>query len=417
MQRRYARVWTVGRWLSLAVSAQLAGVLLAPVAHAQNPVFQSFFFAVCGGSPTGALATRCGETPGGTGNISGDSEDSLNPSQFLAVNQAALARARLTSKQVQERLEKTREQPDEASGSIARRWNIFAHTNFENIERDQTDLQRGFDSDRLGLEFGFDVRLSDGGLVGALLTYEETDTDFDPDQPGVNFDPPDNDGETDADGVSVTLFASRDLGKKMWLDGSIGYGQTNHEFTRNSVFQESTRTVSQTNVGAVGDADGDEFFAGAGFGYDYGPRAFGGSVYGRLNYIRSEVDGFAESDPSGLAMLVGDETRRSFLGTLGWRGSYVFSTSWGVFIPHVRIEYEHDFEDDAASAAASYVLDSGRNLFGLAGDDPDSDYFNGAAGFVVVMPKGWNVFLDLEIQTGHSRLDRQRVTAGFRKEL
>ena len=397
-----------------ALVVLLAGTTLSPEVYAQNPVFQNFFFDVCGGSPTGALATRCAETPAGTGNLSGDSEDSLNPSQFLDVNRNALDRARLVNKQIQERMEKKRANPDAAQPP---RWGVFGHLNFESLERDETTLQRGFEADRSGFDLGYDVRTSDRGLFGLLLSYAQTDSDFDADQPGVNFDPPDSDGSTDADGLSFILYTSRDFGKSAWLDGTLGYGRTEYDFTRNAVFQESTRTLAQTDVGAEADSESEDLSVGFGLGHDHGRGAYGGSFYGRLNYIRTEVDPFTERDPSGLAMEVREEDRSSFLGTLGWRGSRTFSTSWGVVIPHVRIEYEPEFEDDPQTANARYGLDAAQNIFRLEGDSEDTDYFNGATGVSFVMPRGWNAFLDLEVLMGHSFLDRRRVTVGLRKEL
>lgn len=391
-----------------------AVVASAPTAEAQNPQFQNFFFNVCQGSPSGALAARCGETTGGLGDLSGDSEDSLNPSQFLEGNQASQARARVTTKDVQQRLESKR-----GADSGAPRWGLFGHFNLESLDRDATALQRGFDSDRSGVQIGADYRLSDRAFVGALLSVENTDTEFDPDAAGTNFTPATNDGAADADGISLTVYGSRSLGATMWIDGSLGVGQTDYEFARNAVFQESTRSVAQTDLAGLGSADGDEFSAGIGFGHDYTRDAFSGGAYVRANFTQTDVDRFVESDAAatGLAMDVAERTRRSMIATLGWRGSYTFSTDWGVVLPQLRIELERELEDDPDSVDASYVLDTAQSVFTLAGDSPDESWVNAALGVMIVAPNGWSLFVDGELLTGHDYLDRQRFTIGARKEF
>ncbi len=59
------------RLAPFACRAAVAGILLAAAeARSANADFQAFFFQACS-TPSGALATRCGETPGGLGNLSG----------------------------------------------------------------------------------------------------------------------------------------------------------------------------------------------------------------------------------------------------------------------------------------------------------------------------------------------------------
>lgn len=64
---------------SIIGAATLGVALASSGARADNAPFQAFFFSVCGGA-SGVLAARCNETPDGLGNLSGDSESSLNPS-------------------------------------------------------------------------------------------------------------------------------------------------------------------------------------------------------------------------------------------------------------------------------------------------------------------------------------------------
>ncbi len=396
---------------------------LTPAAWAQNAAFQTFFFDVCAANPTGALGARCAETVDAAGNLSGDSESSLNPGQFLAVNQSALARTRVTGKEVQGHLEEKRTERSKPAGAgqgtsvDVPRWGVYTHGAFESLERAATVLERGSEADSMGVQLGFDYRVSDRAFIGLLLSSDSTDSEFDPDEPGVNFTPPPNDGDGAVDSASLTFYASRYLTDKVWLDGSVGYGVSDYEFVRNAVFQESGRMVPQTNVTASAETDGTEVTAGAGLGYDTQKGGYSGGLYGRLSFARTEVDGFTETDLSGLQMGVDDETGRSLVATLGWQGSFAASTSWGVVLPQFRVEYEHEFENDVETVTTRYLLDPSRTTFQLTGEAPDEDFINVAAGLVIVAPRGWSLFFDYEVLAEHRLQDRGRLTVGLRKEL
>ena len=57
-------------------------LLLATSGQAANAPLQDLFFAACV-NPQANLAVRCAQTTGGLGDLSSDSESSLNPSQGL----------------------------------------------------------------------------------------------------------------------------------------------------------------------------------------------------------------------------------------------------------------------------------------------------------------------------------------------
>lgn len=406
-RRRRRRVWP-------SIFAGLLAGAICP-AHAQDAEFQAFFFAVCTGSPTGALAARCAETPGGGGDLSADSEESLDPSQTLSLNSSALARARAVGKEIQARLEQGRDSRD--GGSPDSRFSALVHARWEGVDREATAAARGLDGDLWGAQFGFDVRLSDDSFVGWLFSYDRGESEFDADQPGVNFTPPANDGTTDADSLSVTFYGSHRFSESTWIDGSLGYGRTDYDLRRSSVFQESSRVVPQTNVNALAETDGEQIAAGIGIGRDGSRGALGGGVYGRMNLVRAEIDGYRETDGSGLQMRAEGETHRSLSAILGLQGSHTSSRSWGVLIVQGRVEYEREFEDEAQSVTTRFVLDADGTAFDVTGDEADQDVVNAAVGLLFVLPRGWITFAEVEVLAGHAFLDRQRATIGLRKDL
>jgi uncharacterized protein YhjY with autotransporter beta-barrel domain len=408
-----------------SLSAAIAGVLLAaPQAQAADPEFQDFFFDVCL-SPTGALATRCTETPAATGDLSGDSESSLNPSQNLSHNQPAIGVAQTRSKEARERGEKLRDDDGEAASDAAVAAGPFSllvnlHGTWFDRDADPTiDSERGFDGSSEAAEVGFDYRLSDRTVLGAIVGFERMDYDFDTEAAGVNFIPASKAGEADSDNTYLTLFASWSVGKRGYLELAGGYERNDGSYRRNSVFQESTRTVAQTNVIVEGDADGDVQWASVNGGFDIDRGAFNFGPYAGLTKTRATVDGYTERDlnGSGLNMTFAETKRDSLLGHAGLRASYVASTGFGIVMPQFRVEYQHEFEDDAQDAIAQFALDSSGTEYQLLGDEGDTDSINAGFSIAFVLPNGWMPFFDYSVLLEDDDLDRQRATLGLRVEF
>ena len=397
-------------------------------AFAANAVFQNFFFDACV-NPVGELATRCGETPGGTGDLSGNSESSLNPSQALSSQAAAMGRAREKTKKASNAVAQIRDMDAdkqqaglaEAGGLAIGPFSLLLNGRYTwfDQDRDRDDRERGYDGDIWGAELGFDYRVSDQTVVGGFLGYENTDADYDKDEAGVNFTPQSDSGTIDGDSYSITLFGSHNFSEQLFVEGSAGYSYTDYTFERNVVFQESTRTVAQTNVRAKGDTDGHQYWGSAGIGYDFYRDALTVTPYARATYVRSTIDNYTEKDPtnSGLQMRVNVDSRTSVTTDLGVSASYAKSTGWGVLVPHVRAEWEHEFEDDAQDTSSFYQLDANRNLYDLEGESPDTDYFNLGAGVSAIFPNGWMGFVDYEGLVGYEELSKHRLTVGLRVEL
>ena len=287
------------------------------------------------------------------------------------------------------------------------------------FERDSTSRERGLDGTTWGPQLGADFRLSERAFVGGLFTYERTDSTFDSDQPGRNFTPPKNDGDTEANGYGLTFFGSYDFDEHWYVDGSFGGAYTDYTFTRRAVFQETTRTIPQTNVRGREDTDGWEINGSAGAGYRWGWEALSLSPYLRLAVVHARVDSYEEDDEtgSGLAMEIDDTDQTSFTSVLGLRASYAWSTAWGVLVPQARAEWEHEYARDAEEIDTRYVLDPAGNDFPVRGDSPDRNYANLGASLLLVLPNGWMPFVDYEALVGHSFYDRHRLTFGLRAEF
>jgi outer membrane autotransporter protein len=409
------------RTLPLAIT----GILLAaPQARAANADFQNFFFGVCAGTPTGVLAARCAETPGATGNVSGDSESSLNPSQNLAHNQPAISTAQTRSKEARERGEKLRDEgPGEEGVQVAAGpWSLLVNVHGTWFDRGAgalPDVVRGFEGDSRALEIGFDRRMSDRLVLGGIAGFERMDYDFDAEAPGTNFTPAAVAGTAENDNTYLTLFASWSVGEAGFAELSGGFETIDGSYRRNSVFQESTRTIAQTNVQAEGDADNEVTWLSFNAGFDHASGAWNLGPYAGLTWTRSKMDAYTERDlsGSGLNMSFSGTSRESLLGHAGLRASYVASTRSGVVVPQLRVEFQHEFDNQSQRVAASYALDSAGTQYLFASSGGDRDSVNAGLSIAFVLKNGWMPFFDYSILLGNDDLDRQRATLGLRVEF
>ena len=311
-------------------------------------------------------------------------------------------------------------QADAPPAVTSGRWSLLLTGEGETFDRDRdaADQERGSEGDTWRLQIGADYKLSARAVVGALLGYEQSDSDFDADQAGANFTPAANEGGQETDTFSITLYGSLNLTDRLYVDAAGGVGITDYEFQRTPIFQESTRVTPQTLDVTNGDSDGHEYTATVGLGYDFsrGPWSFGPYLRGR--YTHTEIDSYRESDNgTGLALNVSIEDDTSLASTVGARTSYVMGFSWGVLVPHLRAEYEHEFDNDRLSVTTSFVQDPANNQLTREGDTPDQNYFNVGGGLQFILPNGWMPYVDAESLLGYEDLNRFRLTFGLRKEL
>lgn len=396
---------------ALALSA--ACVIAAP-AQAADQAYQDFFSSACPSAPGGSnLENVC--LAAATG-ISGDSESSLNPSQSLSSNDGPLARAQEKTREARDRAEESRNEDKRATAVQLGPFSLLAHGRGAWFERDAGANERGYEGDAFGLELGLDRRLSDQTLVGGFLAYERSKTKFDT-VAATSFAPPGNAGDTKANSFSAVVFGAYTPSENFYLEGALGFGISDHTFRRNAVAQDSNSTFT-IPVMAEGDTDGREYWASVGAGYDiYRGKASLGP-YLRVTYARSEVDAYTEKDvnASGFAMNIGKAERTSLTTSLGVQASQSISYTWGVLVPQLRVEYEHEFKNDPQAVNAAFVAVPGV-IFPLLGDDPDRNYFNLATGLQFILPNGLMPFVELEALLGHRDMDRYRLLLGLRAEL
>ena len=400
----------------------MCALTVPSAARAQLSALDQFLTDACTGGAVGAeLAARCAEADrGGTFELSGDSEGSLNPTQTLRQNEANLQRARAQERTVQQRLEARRA---ESRGGRATSGldglGFLLGGNVATIDYEARRGERGFDGTNGGIQALVDYRLNDRALVGFLFDWNRTEHDFDEDQDGTNFVAPSDDGSMESDVYSFTLFGSVRPIEAVFVDLSVGGGFGEYEFQRNAVFQESTRTVAQTNVRTEGTPDGWHANVGATAGYElaHGPILL--APYARFHFVHNEIDDYTERDlaGSGLALDVESVERESLTTALGLRGSYAIGTPIGTLSPNFRIEYEHEFRRDRERVATAFAQDATGQSLTVSGASPDRDYFHLGVGFAWLLPYGIQAFSEYATILDHDEYSRHQWNFGVRAEL
>lgn len=390
-------------------------------AGAQNAAFQDFFFAACG-SATGLLAQRCAQTDGGQGDLSGDSESSLNPSQALSGTDSAFLAAQQRVQELGETLGQKRDGDGAAPRLTLGPWNLLLNAHGTSVDADRDpnrERERAYELDEIGLDLGVDYRINDRLVVGALFHWADSELSFDREADGVNFSPAADAGSIDGDAYGVTAYFSSLVGDSAYIDGSVGQTRLQLDLARSAVFQESNRVVPQTAAVTSAETDSDQFVATLNAGYSINSGSWELAAFLGLSYIAIAVDDYAEADlsDSGLAMQFATGDRDSLFGHVGMTTSRPFSMDNWVLLPQLRLEYVEELSADTTQATARYLQDGAANLLALEGLGEDTSRFDLAVGVSAILPNGWIPFLEYQQSFGMGDLDRYSVVAGLRVAL
>ncbi len=397
----------------------LTGLLLASQsATATNDALQGLFFAACN-NPTGALAERCAQTTDGLGNLSGDSETSLNPSQVLSGHQQGTRE--LLSRNQQGPSEEHNEEAPATTIEIGD-WalGVSAGRSWESFDREQdVDNERSYDADGSWAALTLDYSFSADTQMGFMLSAERDDLTYGGNNVGRNFTPPNSAGRVESDAIGGGLFLTSWLTDHVYVDAKVGMSQGDRKYRRNSVFQESNRVVAQTNSVTEGETDIESTWASIAVGADWQRGAWTLGASAELSYVSTEIDAFDEKDLSntGLAMHFDAAKQSSDELRINLSAQRAISTDFGVVVPFARVGFIGGFNGDEVKISSRYLLDGSNNELEVVTDEADESYYVGNLGVTLVMPNGWMGFIEGEYWGGYEDLHRGSISIGIRAEL
>lgn len=304
----------------------------------------------------------------------------------------------------------------EPSGEIGgefERWGFFATGTLGRGKSDGEGGRGGYDFDTAGLTAGVDYRFSDQLVGGVSLGYANHDSDL---RGGL--------GALETRGWTVSGYATWFNQSNWYLDGVLSYGNNDYKLDRRLAYSITALDGSRTVIDqrARADTDGSLLGTAVSFGRDFQKGPWNFSSYLRGNYSRVDLDGYEERmlegrPGAGLALRYDARTLNSLTSALGGKATYIMSRDWGVLMPHLQVEWEHEFRDDAAQLIATFVHDPTRTQMEQRGSAVDTDYYNVGIGLSALFPGGRSAYLYYEQLLGASRLSQGTLSIGARFEF
>jgi outer membrane autotransporter protein len=292
------------------------------------------------------------------------------------------------------------------------RWGFFASGSIGRGEAEAGSINPAFDYDINGLSAGVDYRMNDRMIVGAALGFTQQGTTL-----------PGSDGSVDTKGWSASAYSTFYQQNNWYADAVMTYGKNSFEMQRHikytlPLFGGGFTTVDQI---ANSDADGSLLSAAFTFGRDFQKGGLAIGPYGRLMYTRLDFDAYDEillsGNGSGLGLHVAERSLTSIASVLGSKFAYSHSTDWGVLMPHLQIEWEHEFKDDPQTIQASFIYDPTGTPISVTGDPLDKSFFRLGLGLSMILSKGRSGFIYYEKMIGRDKLDQDNLSLGLRMEF
>ena len=312
--------------------------------------------------------------------------------------------------------------PTPTTPSPFNRLGLFVNGLFSVGEKDPTSNEAGFDFHTYGVIAGVDYRFTPKLVLGVAFTYQSTNNDLDNTITLVRNVPTSvSGGSADTRSFGFSLYGTYYVLEQFYVDGMLGFGWNNYRLNR-VINYDLGGGKAPVNQIAHAEPDGHQFSFSVGAGYDFrqGALTFGPLV--RLQYLKLNIDGYQEkiNNPLpgfGWALALDSQDVESLTTALGGRASYAISTGLGVLLPQVRLEWEHEFKNDARLLTARFVNDPLRQAIRFTTDNPDRNYVNIGVGLSATFRGGISAFIDYETVVALANVTRHDITVCMRGEF
>mgnify|MGYP000235111703 CR=1 FL=1 len=309
-------------------------------------------------------------------------------------------------------------------------WGSFLNASYSYGSRSATTLEDAFDFDGIDISGGVDYRLSNHQVFGLMVGYQSEELDFDSTQSIV-------DGGVDMTGYSIQPFYLYQS-DHWYLNLSMGYQMMSFDMNRSIRYPSLNPDVASTDTSAVSDTDATGISSSGTIGYAFNPTAAASiEPYITLDYRNVDVDGYTEEDTQndGFNFIVSDQNVDSFESAYGLKFQYIWTPSFGVFVPYIDMQYRIQHEDESRNIKAFYYNASQAigniqdTAFSLPTDDPDSSYqiysfgvstiIRGAqlSGESTVASGGLQAFANIRLFKNLAHYTQTQIAGGLRYEF
>lgn len=281
------------------------------------------------------------------------------------------------------------------------RLGIFVNGSIDWGSKDRSANEDGFDFNTQGITAGVDYRFLEGLVLGLALGYGNTDATIDS-----------NGGDIGANAWSSTIYGTYYATDHFYVEGSGMYGWNNYDQTRNISYSLLGGTRE-----AKADFGGSQYALMFGAGYDFirGPGIL--DVYGRLRYVKVDLDSYREQGASGLDLTIDGQEATSLMSILGVNYTGSISLAKVVLVPQGWLEWLHEYDDGDDEVTGVFVNDPNQIPFALATDSFDTDSFRVGLGVGAQFGQGRTAFVTYEARVGLNNYTEQTATLGVRLDF
>ncbi len=263
--------------------------------------------------------------------------------------------------------------------------------------QDETVYETGFGFDSYALTVGSDYRLEHKGLMGWALGYGQTTMEIDHKKGGM-----------DVGNYNGTFYGSYYPSDNSYVDVIGVITLSNYEMQRRVVF-------GTTDVTAKGDTDSTGYAISVGGGYDFARKGFTSTLNARLDYLKTTIGGYQETDASSYSVAINKQQVSQLVSTIGAQLRYALSYSWGVLVPHFNISWLHQFQGDANKVKGYFLVDP-NTQFSFETNSPSANYYVLALGTSATFADGVSSYVQYETTVAQDNLTVWNVAVGLRFE-
>jgi len=244
------------------------------------------------------------------------------------------------------------------------------------------------------LSIGADYRLNDDWAFGANVGASRSRVSF-----------ASSASRQRSRGTQATAYASWSVTQAAYLSATLSHEANRFDLTRD----DGTGLLSYGSPRGRGWG----FSLSGGRDFAHGPWSVG--PYVRWDHIISRVDAFDETGSDSALSVSAHRTRSNTLN-VGAQTQFSIPVSWGLVLPHVRVELTRRKDSTSQAANATLLIDNSP-VFESTGAEIDRNYGSVAVGVAGVNQGGASWFADWESTVAQQGYRARRIVLGLRFEL
>jgi uncharacterized protein YhjY with autotransporter beta-barrel domain len=260
------------------------------------------------------------------------------------------------------------------SGSGDKAFGVWASGMIRSGNHDGRNGSADVDFETDGVSVGLDYRFNESFVLGGGVGYGTDSSDV-----GSNG------SRSEGRAYTFALYGSYSPGEMFFLDGLWGYQKLDYDLRR---FVTSNGNFVNGNRG------GSQWFGSVSIGADIAAgNAWQFTPYARVDVARATLDGYTETGDAIFSLRYEEMEVDTTTGNAGVRIDYRRETSWGLFSPQFRVEYQHDFKGSGAQTMRYADLLSGP-FYRAEFSDFDRSRWMFGLGFLFDLDNDWSFKVD-----------------------